>query len=244
MEIFPAVDLYEGKVVRLEQGDYQKCKVYSVDPAEIARQWAKAGARWLHVVDLEGAKGGEIKNWHALRQILSSVKISIEFGGGVRRREDVEQLLKMGVKRVILGTKGLDPSFLSEITQAHGSQIALSLDLRGEEIQVEGWLKGSGKSVFDLLADLPRYSLDCIIVTDVERDGMLAGINFEKIKHILEKSTLPIILSGGITSLDDIRSLNSIRSNRLRGVVIGKALYEGRVDLAQALQLTQQRGEG
>lgn len=241
MEIYPAIDLYEGKVVRLERGDYEKRKVYSTDPAATARQWIQEGARWLHVVDLEGARAGEIKNWEALEKILAEKEVSVQFGGGVRKREDVTRLLRFGVKRVILGTKALEPSFLEEITKAYGRQIALSLDLRKEEVQVEGWLRSGGKSVFDLFGELKEVSMACVIITDIERDGTLAGINLPKFQRLLERSPFPLILSGGVTSLEDIRSLVSLKATRLQGVIIGKALYEGAISFKEALRLAEGR---
>lgn len=243
MEIYPAVDLYEGKVVRLERGDYQKSQVYSEDPAGIAQKWVEEGARWLHVVDLEGAKSGEIKNWKSLRKIVSSVEASVQFGGGARTKNDVEQLLQLGVKRVILGTKVLDSSFMKDVTKSYGRNIALSFDLRGEEVQIEGWLRGGKKSIFELLPELDQYAIQCVIVTDIERDGTLGGMNFTKMKRLLEKSPLPVILSGGVGSLEDIRSVaslwNQTPTGRLDGLIIGKALYEGKVKLSEALRIIQ-----
>ena len=241
MEIYPALDLYEGKVVRLERGNYEKRKIYSSDPKAVARRWFEEGARWLHVVDLEGARSGGVKNWEALKQILSEKGVSVQFGGGVRRVEDVEQLLQLGVKRVILGTKVLEPGFLKQISKAYGPQIALSLDLKGEEVHVEGWLRSGGKSVFDLLEELKEVSVACVIITDIERDGTLTGINLPKFQRLLGKSSLPVILSGGITSLEDIRSLVSLKTKRLDGMIIGKALYEGTLDLKEALSLVPER---
>lgn len=242
MEIYPAVDLYEGNVVRLERGDYAKCKVYSTEPEKIARRWIQAGARWIHVVDLEGARSGAIRNWGALEKIVS-LKASVQFGGGVRQKQDVERLIQMGVRRVILGTKILDKAFLSEITQSYDRRIALSLDLRGEEVQIEGWLKGAGRSIFDLYRELKNYPVDCLIITDIEKDGTLTGINQERISRVLEKAPFPVILSGGVASLDDIRNLVSLKSGRLKGVIVGKALYEDRLDLKTALSLAQEKGE-
>lgn len=237
MEIYPAVDLYEGKVVRLERGDYAKQTVYSEFPEQIAKQWVSQGARWLHVVDLEGARSGEIKNWSALKQILSLKEVSIQFGGGIRQRQDIQRLIDEGVKRVILGSKALDPRFLKEVTGAYPEQIALSLDLRGDEVQIEGWTKGARKSAFDLFQALRDLPLDCLVITDIERDGTLSGVNLKKLKGLLEKAPFPVIFSGGVTSEEDIQSLASLGSKRLRGVIIGKALYENRINLPDALSL-------
>ena len=243
MELYPAVDLYEGKVVRLEKGDFQKCKVYSNDPVEMARRWVGEGAQWLHVVDLEGARSGKIKNWEVLEKILSSVTVRIQFGGGVRTEKDMERLMNLGIKRAVLGTKVLDPVFLKKISGSYANRIALSLDLRGEEVQIEGWLKGGGKTVTELMKDLRRYPIGCLIVTDIEKDGTLTGINLPWMRRLLEISPFPLICSGGITSLEDIRWLASLRDKeegrRLEGIIIGKALYEGRIDLKKALDIIQ-----
>lgn len=243
MEIYPAVDLYEGKVVRLERGDYAKQTVYSEFPEQIAKKWVSQGARWLHIVDLEGARSGEIKNWTALKQILSLKEVSIQFGGGIRQRQDIQRLIDEGVKRIILGSKALDPRFLKEVTGAYPKQIALSLDLRGDEVQIEGWTKGAKESVFDLFQALRDLPLDCLVITDIERDGILSGVNLKKLKALLEKATFPVILSGGITSEKDIQSLVSLGSKRLRGVIIGKALYENRINLPDALSLVSREEE-
>lgn len=235
MEIYPAIDLYEGKVVRLEKGDYQKCTVYGEDPGVIAKNWIEAGARWLHVVDLEGAKTGEIRNGSSLEKILLQKGASIQFGGGVRRLEDIQRLLDAGVQRVILGTKALDPDFAEKAFQTFGTRLAVSLDVRGTEVQVEGWLRGSGKTVFDVFQELSRFSFHCAVVTDIAQDGTLGGVNLQKARQWLEAAPFPLILSGGVASMEDIRALSLLPSQRLDGVIVGKALYEKRVDLREAL---------
>lgn len=235
MEIYPAIDLYEGKVVRLEKGDYRKCKVYGEDPGTIAKNWIQAGARWLHVVDLEGARAGEIRNWTSLEKILSQKGASIQFGGGVRQQEDIQRLLDAGVQRVILGTKALDWDFAEKASQTFGERLAVSLDVRGTEVQVEGWLRGSGKTVFEVFRELNRFSFRCAVVTDIAQDGTLGGVNLQKIRQLLEAAPFPLILSGGVASVEDIRALFLLQSRRLDGVIVGKALYEKRVDLGEAL---------
>lgn len=236
MEIYPAVDLYQGKVVRLEQGDYARCKVYSENPVEIAKKWIDAGTRWLHIVDLEGAKSGKIQNWDSLERIQKTFNVSIQFGGGVRTFEDVERLVKLGVRRVILGSKALDPEFLKKATEAFRDKIALSLDLKGDAVQIEGWLKPSGKSIHELFETLKDFQINVFVVTDIERDGALKGMNFEKIRNLLQKTPRPIILSGGISSLEDVRAIRQLPAERLDGMIIGKALYEGKIDLKEALK--------
>ncbi len=238
MEIYPAVDLFEGKVVRLEQGDNTRCKVYSTDPVEIAKKWVDAGTRWLHIVDLEGAKTGKIQHWESLEKIRASfLNVSIQFGGGVRTFEDVQRLIKLGIKRVILGSKALDPDFLKKVTEAFKNNIALSLDLKGDAVQIEGWLKSSGKSVYELFENLSGFSINAFIVTDIERDGTLKGLNLDKIENLLKKSPKPIILSGGVSTLADVRAVHKLKNNRLDGMIIGKALYEGKIELRDAFKI-------
>lgn len=237
MEIYPAVDLYEGNVVRLEQGDYARCKVYSTDPVEIAKKWAGAGTRWLHIVDLDGAKTGKIQNWESLKRVQTSLKVSIQFGGGVRTFEDVQRLIELGIKRVILGSKALDPDFLKKVTETFKNSIALSLDLKGDAVQIEGWLKSSGKSVYELFENLSEFSIDAFIITDIERDGTLKGPNLDKIENLLKKSPKPVILSGGVSSLEDVRSIHKLKNSRLDGMIIGKALYEGKIELKEAFKI-------
>ena len=240
MEIYPAIDLYQGKVVRLERGDYSKVTIYSGDPKQMASKWIDEGCRWLHVVDLEGARSGRIENWAALEGIVSLGEASVQFGGGVRSAEDVGRLVELGVERVILGTKALEPSFLEEVTETHAGRIALSLDLRGEEVQVEGWTKGARTSVFDLFPRLAGHSVECVIVTDIERDGTLSGLNLSKMSKVLKNSPFPVIFSGGVSALNDILLVASIGSDEgvgnLEGIIVGKALYEGKIDLKKAIE--------
>ena len=241
MEVYPAIDLFETKVVRLEQGDYARCKVYSEYPEEFAKKWTEKGAQWLHVVDLEGARSGTIKNWEALKKIVHSVDVSVQFGGGVRKREDVDELLRIGVKRVLLGTKALDGIFLQETAALFKDKISLSFDLRGDQIQIEGWLKATQTSVYDLLDKLKALPIHSYVVTDIERDGTLQGLNLEKIRRFLEKADRPVVLSGGVSSLEDIQSLVDLDSEKLQGVIVGKALYEGKIDLEAALRLARSK---
>ena len=238
MEIIPAVDLYRGKVVRLERGDYTKCKVYSEDPGEIARQWVREGARWLHVVDLEGARTGKISNEAGLKKILTS-GAKVQWGGGVRSSRDIEKLIGLGVRRVILGTKALDPTFLTEAVSHYGEQLGLSLDVRGEEVQTEGWLKAARKNLFEFFKHLRNYKIKFVVVTDIEKDGTLGGINLPKIRKIIDASPCPVIISGGVSSLEDVRSLCILEKKavgKLRGMIVGKALYERKLTLKDAAQ--------
>jgi len=247
MEIYPAIDLLEGKVVRLEQGRYQKPIVYSEDPVVIAKAWVDEGARWLHVVDLDGARSGEIKNWDSVERIFSAVKASIQFGGGVRKISDIDRLVQLGAQRVILGTKALDQDFLKSASKTYGCKLALGIDVKGEEVQVEGWLKGTKKSVFELFREIANHQIGCAIITDIEKDGTLSGLNVTKLRPLLEQAPCPVILSGGIRSLEDIRALvcmeEQVGCAGLNGAIIGKALYEGRINLGAALRLARREAK-
>jgi phosphoribosylformimino-5-aminoimidazole carboxamide ribotide isomerase len=238
MRIYPAIDLYQGKVVRLEKGDYQKQKIYSENPAEVARNWVEEGASWLHVVDLEGAKTGEIRNWKALEQIIDQGRVSIQFGGGVRKKSDIVRLLKLGVQRVIVGTLALDRVFIKEVADRHGKNLALSLGVRDEEIQIQGWLRSGKKTLTGLFHELKDLSLACVVMTDIARDGTLRGLNITKVRQWLNQTPWPIIVSGGVATLDDLKSLVALHNPRLEGVIIGKALYERRFSLGEALGTT------
>ena len=239
MEIYPAIDIYRGKVVRLLKGDYGQCKVYSEDPAEVAQRWFNSGARWVHVVDLEGAKSGRLETLPVIQNVINRIKISVQFGGGVRSIEDAKKLLKLGVKRVIFGTKALDLNFIREASMVLTNKMAISLDVRDDQVQVEGWLKSGEKSVHELMKEITDYQLSCIIVTDIEKDGTLTGVNIEKVKRLLKDSSHPIVVSGGVRNIDDIRKLSKLArefpSGKLDGVIIGKALYENQIDLREAM---------
>lgn len=243
-EIYPAIDLFEGKVVRLERGDYERSKVYSERPEEIAERWKKEGARWIHVVDLAAARSGKLEAGGALAGILSVHGLRIQFGGGVRTVESIEKLLKAGVQRVVLGTKALDEAFLKEASGRYGKKLALSLDVRGEEIQTEGWLKGSGKTLEEVFKRLASFTVGALVVTDIEKDGVLQGINLPKMERFLKKSPHPFIVSGGVSTLKDLRELalleKKLGKGKLDGVIIGKALYEEKIMLKDALQIARE----
>lgn len=243
MEVYPAIDLFKGKVVRLERGDYDRCRIYSKDPLETAKNWVRDGARWLHVVDLEGARSGVIQEWRVLGEILSAVRANVQFGGGVRSARDVGQLIEQGVQRIVLGTKALELSFVEKIAREYPKRIALSLDVRGDEVCIEGWTKSGSVSIFDLFKKVSPYPVECLIVTDIERDGTLEGINTKKLERIIAASPFPVIVSGGVSRVEDLQLLQPLGKN-LYGVIIGKALYERRFTLPDAVRLCRNTKEG
>jgi len=241
MIIFPAIDIKEGKVVRLAQGKFDEVTEYSGDPVAMARLWEKKGARWLHVVDLDGAKVGEMQNLDIVLNIVQSVSIPVQVGGGIRKKEDIQKLLNGGVARVILGTKIIeDRTFLKEIIDQWSTKIAISLDCSNGMLAQRGWTSTSNIKAIDFAKDLENLGLSCLIYTDIARDGMLAGPNFEGLTKLAEAISIPIIASGGISNIEDIKKLLALQDNGIIGAITGRAIYEGKLDLKEALELCSQ----
>lgn len=237
MNLYPAIDLYQGRVVRLVKGDYNQETVYSDNPAEKAREWESAGAKWIHVVDLEGAKSGVPANLESLKAICNAVSCSVEFGGGLRSLEQIEAVLKAGVKRAIVGTKALDEVMLHQMLERFGDAVAVSLDTKDGLVRTDGWIEGSGQELHSVIKRLNETRLKTIIYTDIHRDGMLQGPNMEGLMQVLEWAKANVILSGGIARIEDIEACAQIRNANFDGVIIGKALYEKKFQLQDAVQL-------
>jgi phosphoribosylformimino-5-aminoimidazole carboxamide ribotide isomerase len=239
MLIIPAIDLKSGKVVRLFQGKFDQQKIYSLDPVKAAKHWAKQGAKFLHIVDLDGASSGKPKNIEVLKKIIYQVGLGLEFGGGVRNTETISQLLKLGVQRVILGTRAAsDEKFLKTAWKNFGEKIIVSIDAKNGKVLTQGWNRSSAKTALDFAQELKSIGFKQIIYTDISKDGTLAGPNFSAIKEILGKTQLDVIASGGVSSLQDLVKLGKLKKNGLVGVIVGKALYEGKFTLAEALKLS------
>lgn len=238
MLIIPAIDLKDGCVVRFVQGRSNE-KVYSRFPLKTAKHWVKSGATLLHVVDLDGAFTGTLKNLDALKEIVRGVSVPIEFGGGVRKIETIRMLLKLGVQRVVLGTKAIeDKDFLKKAFKEFKEKIIVSVDAKSGKLLVKGW-RSQARSV-DLLKfalQLKDMGFKQLIYTDTQKDGTLSGPNIKGTKELLKNTGLDIIASGGISSLDDVYRLKKLENHGLVGVIIGKALYEGRFTLPQALNM-------
>lgn len=236
MLIIPAIDIKDGEVVRYTRGKGEK-KVYSSDPLSVALNWQRQGARFLHIVDLDGAMTQDFKNLHIIAQILKAVKIPVEIGGGLRTQGAVEKFIKMGANRVIVGTKAIETrGFLKGIIRRFGDKIAVGLDLSGRSIGVYGWKKSLNNiQLKDLLEAFEALHLKTLIYTDIRRDGTLKGVNISGIKRVLSASTIDIIVSGGVSSLDDIKKLLRLSCDRIKGVIVGKALYERRFSLKEAM---------
>lgn len=237
MEILPAIDLLGGKCVRLYQGDYDQSQVYHDDPVAVAQQWQAQGASRLHLVDLDGAKVGEPINLSAIAAIVQALDIPVQVGGGLRNRERVKQLLDLGVGRVILGTIAVEnPDLVGELCAEFPDQIVVGIDARNGKVATRGWLETSTVEAGDLAQRMEAIGAAAIIYTDIHRDGTMSGPNLEALRNLATQLTIPVIASGGVSKLGDLLSLLSLESHGVNGVIIGKALYTGDIDLAEAIR--------
>ncbi len=240
MIIFPAIDLRGGKCVRLIQGDFDKETVYSDDPQATARKWQAAGAKFLHVVDLDGARAGSPQNLDAIQKILDAVDIPIEVGGGIRTLDDMERLLTLGVRRVILGSVAVEnPALVAEAVFRFGDRIVVGIDAKGGFVATHGWEKSSAVTVVELVKQIAAAGVKTIIYTDISKDGMLSGVNAAAFAELAEKSGAQIVASGGVKSIEDIRALKAVESAGVVGVIVGKAIYTGSLDLQSAIELAE-----
>lgn len=238
MDLYAAIDLRGGRCVRLAEGDFGRETVYRDDPAETARAFAAAGAPWLHVVDLDAARSGEPVNRQGIERIAGSVTVPVQVGGGVRSLADAAALLGSGVTRVVLGTAAVErPGLVAEVAERWPGRVAVALDHRGGEARVRGWTEGTGRRVLDLVSELVSAGAAAVVVTDIARDGLMGGPDVVGLAGLLEATGAPLIASGGVASLPDIRLLAGVRSGGrgLLGVVVGRALYEGAIDVAEAV---------
>lgn len=243
MDILPAIDLRSGKCVRLLQGDYARQIDYSGDPVGVAREFEEAGARWLHVVDLDGAKEGRPCNLPTIRQILAETSLRVEVGGGLREAETIEELIDAGVQRCIVGTKALeDWEWFKQVAQRPKcvNHVALGLDAKQGRLAVRGWLEQTALTAVQVAQKAAGLGVAAIIYTDVSRDGMLSGPNIEATLAVAKASPIPVIASGGVTTIDDVRALCRLP---LGGIIIGRAIYERRLDLAEAVRIATGGGE-
>ena len=238
MELFPAIDLIGGCAVRLVKGDYAQKTVYSENPAEVAKSFAAAGAKYLHVVDLEGAKDGGTPNLETIKNIVEQGGLLVEVGGGIRSEEVIKKYLDAGVFRVILGTAAVqNPAFLEEMVQKYGEKIAVGVDIKDGMVAIKGWTEVSQESCFDFCEKLQKIGVKTIICTDISKDGLLSGTNLELYKELSEKFSVDIVASGGVTTLDDVKKLADMG---MYGAILGKALYTGNIDLKAAAELTKE----
>lgn len=243
MLIIPAIDIKDGCVVRLVQGKLSAKKIYSKDPLKIARHWRRQGARLIHVVDLDGAYTGRPKNIEIVKKIAEEISVPVQFGGGVRKIETIKRLLAFGVFRVVLGTKAIeDKDFLQKAFKEFKDKVIVSVDAQGRYILTKGWQKKpKGIALSDFIRQLKRVGFKHLIYTDILKDGTLQGPNIRNIKQLLKETGLKIIASGGISSLNDVKSLKKLEKDGLEGVIIGKALYERKFTFSEALKLAAER---
>jgi phosphoribosylformimino-5-aminoimidazole carboxamide ribotide isomerase len=236
--LFPAIDLKEGLAVRLEQGDMARATVFNRDPAEQARLFAAQGFAYLHLVDLDGAFAGRPVNAAAVERILATVKIPLQLGGGIRDRGTIEAWLGKGVTRVIIGTAAVrDPALVKQAAGAFPGRVVVGLDARDGRVAVEGWAATAELSALELARRFEDAGVAAIVYTDVARDGMLKGLNLDATIALAEAVSIPVIASGGLASIDDVRALLTPRARKLAGAIVGRALYDGRLDAAEALKL-------
>jgi phosphoribosylformimino-5-aminoimidazole carboxamide ribotide isomerase len=238
MIIYPAIDLKDGRCVRLYKGDLSQQTIYNDDPADQARIWARAGFQWIHVVDLNGAVDGHPVNIDAVRSIMDAVDIPIQLGGGIRQLNQINTWLEAGVSRVILGTAAVkNPGLVFDACRLFPGKIAVGIDARGEKAAIDGWTKDSAESIFELAKNFEDAGVSAIIYTDITRDGTGEGLNMEMTKRLADHISTPVIASGGVGSMDDVKAVKDAAAHGIEGVIIGKALYDGRVDAKEALAL-------
>lgn len=240
MILFPAIDIQNGQCVRLRQGNFQDVLVYSDIPLKIAKQWEAAGASFIHIVDLDGALAGHSVNDEVIKEIIDKVSIPVQVGGGIRTIKDIENKLSLGVERVIIGTKAVkDPAFIKEAVNAFGAdRIVIGIDAKDGMVAIEGWEKVSSYQAVSLALEMKKYGVKTIVYTDISKDGMLQGPNIAYTQEMVSATGLNIIASGGVSSLKDLEMLKEIN---VYGAIMGKALYENRIDLKTAISLFEKK---
>ena len=238
MLIFPAIDLYGGKAVRLYKGDYQQMTVYSDSPVSVARDFEQKGAKWVHLVDLEGAKNGTTPNIEVVSQIARETSLLCEIGGGIRSMETVERYFEAGVSRVILGTAAVtDEEFLRKAVGKYGEKIAVGVDIKDGMVAIKGWIEKSEYDAFDFCEKMQKIGVKTIICTDISKDGAMKGANHSLYRELSEKFDMQIVASGGVSSMEDVEKLAGLD---IYGAIIGKAYYTGAIDLKEAIDKAQE----
>lgn len=240
MIVFPAIDIRNGKCVRLTEGRFDKETIFGDKPEEMAKKWAAMGAAFLHVVDLDGALAGKSVNLAAIKAIVKSVDIPVQLGGGIRTLANIETLLSLGVSRVILGSVAVkNPELVKEACEKYGDKIVVGIDARDGIVAVEGWGVSGGVKVDVLAKQMAKAGVKRIIYTDISRDGMLSGVNVEATARLAKLSNIAVIASGGVSSIEDIKAVKAVESFGVEGVIVGKAIYTDSLDLSEALKVAE-----
>lgn len=235
MNIFPAIDLINGQVVRLLKGDYDRVTVYGNDPVSVAKDFEASGAEYIHIVDLDAAKDGKVHNFDIIKAICDETNLKVEIGGGVRSEEVIKQYISAGVFRVILGTIAIkNPDFTKEMIKKYKEKIAIGVDISNGMVAIHGWTEVSAISCDELFSDLQKAGADCVICTDISKDGAMQGTNLELYRDLSKKYSINIVASGGVSSMDDVKALKEMN---LYGAILGKALYTDAINLTEAIEV-------
>ena len=239
MQLYPAIDLCDGRAVRLFQGDYDNMTVYSDAPVELAQSFEKEGAKNLHIVDLDGAKDGTNPNFDLISNIIRATNLTVQVGGGIRALETVQRYIDAGVTRVIIGTAAVtNPNFLAAAIAAHGEKIAVGVDVKAEKVAIHGWTQSSEKNCFEFCVELEKMGVKTLICTDISKDGAMQGPNVELYEKLVKACKMDIIASGGVTVIEDLEEL---AKTNVVGAILGKSLYMGSVSLSEAIKRTEGR---
>ncbi len=239
MKILPAIDLKDGKCVRLSMGDYSQIRNYDFNPLELAMNWADNGVKNLHIVDLDGAKDGKLSNFETIQKIRKQIpNVYIQMGGGIRSLGDVQKYLDIGLDKVIIGTKAMsDRTFLDELDSVTKNKVIIDMAVKDGKMAIQGWNQSSALDIDSFINYIETQKICEVVLTDVSKDGMLGGVNFDLINEVLSKTEIPIIASGGVTTIDDIEKLILLTKKGLSGVIIGKAIYESRIKINDLIML-------
>lgn len=235
MNIFPAIDIINGNAVRLLKGDYNKKTVYSESPLDVAKGFENLGASYLHLVDLDGAKSGDTPNYDIIKEITSKTKLGVEIGGGIRNEETIKKYIDAGVMRVILGTVAVqNPEFSQKMAEIYGDKIAVGVDVSNGYAATKGWTEVTDVTLDDMFMRLEKDGIKTVICTDISKDGAMSGTNIKMYKELMQKYKIDIVASGGVTTIDDVKELKQMN---IYGAILGRALYEGTIDLKEALEV-------
>ena len=244
MILFPAIDIKNGECVRLRLGDIQDSKIYNSNPLSQAKKFQEIGFEWVHIVDLDAAVNGQSKNKPIIEEIIKKTKLKVQLGGGIRTIEMIDHWLSLGAKKIVLGTISItNISLVKEVANKYPQKIVLALDSKDDFICIEGWKKQTGVNIFDLIKEYDNTEIDSILHTDINRDGMLEGLNFKGSKKLAMATNISVILSGGLKSIEDIKKLKKNDNSIFKGAIIGKALYEKKIDPTEALKIINSEGQ-